>query len=97
MNPALINFSADFITHPDKISAREFEASVSLTQDRASRPKHGIKWIQAHLPSWMQFFRNKFGGNVEEDAKSRVGEKEAYQGVHQCIQNVIRGKGKAVV
>lgn len=75
MNPALINFSAVFIIHPDKISAREFEASVSLMQDRASRPKHGIKWIQAYLPSWMQFFRNKFGANVEEDAKSRVGER----------------------
>lgn len=34
---------------------------------------------------------------MEEDAKSRVGEKEAYWGVHHSTQNVIRGKGKAVV
>ena len=72
---ALINISADFTVHPDKISARdlsyaqlhEFEASVSPMEDTTSRPKPGIKWIWAYLPWWLQFFRKKFGKNVEGD------------------------------
>lgn len=48
-----MNFSEDFIIHTDKICARdlsyvqlhEFETLVSVMQDRASRPKSGIKWM----------------------------------------------------
>lgn len=86
MNPALVPFGADFIIHADKTSAKklsyvqlhQFEASVSLMQDGASRPKPGIRWIQAYLQSWMQFFKNKSGENVEGNAKSGVQGEEAY-------------------